>query len=386
MTGSYDDSRSGRSCLPSLVTGHSLPPPPSPHGPVTPSGTTSTSRKMDEMVEALATHHLTRHKSPAHFNREMIARIEYLETRQHMVDEIESRDTVRFKIKGKERSGLDYEVHTRGFWENNIQGNVAWLNLPGSIVGLELGMNLAKYQLTLSGLSKMRWGCLCIASLALLTQFWLLRCLWINIPSLKDNEDFCLNDQVGHILQVCSLGVFILSIADSLSNILLELHVVLTSSRLVRPAFDQDVVDVRKATNNEFWQGEYLVRLRYLDQSLGPKVLCLVLVLSELAIWVFTLVCGVVYILSQPTVSDLIQSVVAIVFINDIDSYTFRAFIPLHVTKNIEKIRFEVPLYPGPGEKSMAQNCVYHLKLIGSVPIVCVVSFGIVYGFHARFC
>jgi hypothetical protein len=343
---------------------------------------------MDEMAEALATHHHTRNssKSPTHLNREMIARIEYLEKWQHMVDEIELRDTRQLSIKGKERSGLDYEVHTRGFFDSKIQGNVAWLNLPDSIVGLELGMNLAKYQLTLSGMSKMRWGCLCIASLALLTQFWLLRCLWINVPALEGNEEFCLNEQIGYTLQVCSLGVFLLSIADSLSSVLLELHVVLTSTRLVRPAFDQDVLDVRKATGNDYWQGEYLVRMRYLDQSPGPKLLCLLLVLAELAIWLFTTVCGVVYILTQPTVSDLIQSVVAIVFINDIDSYTFRAFIPLHVTKNIEKIRYEVPLYPGPGAKTLVQNLVYHMKLCGSVPIVCGCSLAIVYGFHARYC
>jgi hypothetical protein len=185
---------------------------------------------------------------------------------------------------------------------------------------------------------------------------------------------------------LCAIGVFLLSILDALNDITLEMHVVLTCNRLKKPAYDVDLIDVREKTGNEYWQREDLVRVRQLDHSAGAKGLCFLLVGIEGGIWAFLLICGTKYILTQDTVSNLVQSIVAINFVNNIDNLTYRAFVPSAVCKNIEDIEFEIPLVPSTGKKTKAQNCLYLFTLVGSTPLLAAISIGIVYGLRMVYC
>lgn len=51
------------------------------------------------------------------------------------------------EIKMVELSGLPFEIHTKQYFETRMLDECAWLELPESIIGLEVGITLGKYQL-----------------------------------------------------------------------------------------------------------------------------------------------------------------------------------------------------------------------------------------------
>ena len=324
----------------------------------------------------------------------------------------------------KELSGLPYEVHTTQFFENSMLEECAWLELPESIIGLEIGITLGKYQLlppdtehTIKdnsfaknwgvNINAVRLGTIGIAMLTFTLQFYVVFCLWFALPLLKGNESFC-RGQIGPYLQLCSVGVFLLSIIPSVKDISLELLVVLTSHRLKREASEADTTLVRQATANPYWQASDLVHIRLLnDKDPSWIIPCLFIILLELVIWIMTLFVGCKYLLISETVSDLVQSMVAIVFVNEVDNLAFDVFVPRNVKKTLSRIEFEVPYLKGPGGKPQSpldsdsdareykiprnvrtrlQKNIYKMSLLGSVPIVIIVAVTVVFGLHGMYC
>ena len=336
----------------------------------------------------------------------------------HELISLKHREKVDEKLELKEPSGLDYEIHSTSYFEHEMCNDCAWLELPESIIGLEVGLTLAKYQLTsdMSQFGIIRMGTLVVAVLAFLLQLYVLYTLWISLPPLYMNVDFCHNDEISRKLQLCAVGVFLLSINASFKDITLELLVVLTSKRLKRDPLPQDLDLVRVKTNNRFWTAKDICHIRILAKTIGWKVICVFLIMMELCVWFLALVVGCKYLLISETVSNLVQSMVAIVFINDIDNLGFSAFVPRNVKKTLNRIYFECPYLKGPGgskrNETTCLDCLtavinnddgtdkqapskaqlfirkhlYTLSLLGSVPIIIFTSVCVVYGLHITYC
>lgn len=322
----------------------------------------------------------------------------------------------------EETSQLRFEIHSQQYFLTHMLGDCAWLPLPQSIIGLEVGITMGKYQLLdpKNGkwfdfnrkVSLMRLGTLGVAVLAFLMQFYVLWCLWATMPSLYHEPNFCQSDEISRKLQLCAVGVFLLSINHAFKDAMLELLVVLTSQKLKREASDTDTKIVRLKTSNPYWQPSDLVHVRLLDNKQSLWMTILVMIISlELIIWFMTLVVGCKYLLLSDSVSDLVQSMVAIVFINDIDNLAFSVFVPRNVQKTLSNFEFQVPFLKGPGgstrstggkgprrikdtlfsrwlsdHRGFLQQNIYKLSLIGSVPIVVVTAMCVVYGLHDRYC
>ena len=322
----------------------------------------------------------------------------------------------------EEMSLLNYEIHTEQYYLNQMLGDCAWLPLPQSIIGLEVGLTMGKYQLLdptsdkwfsfNQKISLMRLGTLGVAVLAFLLQFYILWCLWATMPSLYHEPSFCQSDEISKKLQLASVGVFLLSINHAFKDAMLELLVVLTSDKLKREASDFDTKLVRLKTGNPYWQPSDLVHIRLLDNKKLLWMAILVTIISlEIIIWFMTLVVGCKYLLLSESVSDLVQSVVAIVFVNDIDNLAFSVFVPRNVQKTLSNFEFQVPFLKGPGgfaryngglvpkrsndglcsrwlsdHRIFFQQNIYKLSLIGSVPIVVITAVCVVYGLHDRYC
>ena len=292
-------------------------------------------------------------------------------------------------------TGCDFQIQTSSYFASKIASKCAWLPLPDSVIGLEVGIIFGKYQLLEGKFSIVRVGAIFFTVLCFLVQFYVIICLWQSLPDLDHNPDFCQNEQVGRKLQLCAVSVFLVSINQAFKDITLEILVILTSTKLKRDCFGDDVKLVRKATGNLYWQREDLVHIRVLDKEPAWVAFGLVICLVELTVWCLTLVVGCKYLLASATVSDLVQSMVSIVFINDIDNLAFAVFVPRNVRRVLEKFEFECPYLKGPGKpgtdrtlfsKEWFQNKLYVLSLLGSVPIVVVVAVGVVYGLHDRYC
>jgi len=266
----------------------------------------------------------------------------------------------------QERSGLKYTIHTLQYFENTMLDACAWCTLPESIIGLEVGITLGKYQF--EPLEKgefefnvgiVRWGTLGVFVLTFLLQFYVLWCLWVSLPYLELNDDFCHNDEISRKLQLCAVGVFLLSINPAFKDITLELLVVLTSIRLKRDANERDASDVRKATKNPYWQAANLVHVRLLGERNPTWTgICLFIITLEFVVWAMTLVVGCSYLLLSSSVSNLIQSMVAIVFINDVDNLAFSVFVPNNIKKTLSTIEFEVPYLKGPGTTKFTKEVI----------------------------
>lgn len=315
-----------------------------------------------------------------------------------------------------ELSGLPFEIHTKQYFETRMLDECAWLELPESIIGLEVGITLGKYQLLPpepgdsfakkfhDNFNTVRLGTLSVAMLTFTLQFYIVWCLWRSLPTIVNDEGLC-RGQIGRPLQLCSVGVFFVSVIPAFKDITLELMVVLTSHRLQREANESDTNRVREVTSNPYWQSNDLVHIRMLGEKHPRWILaCLFIIILELVIWIMTLFVGCKFLLVSETVSDLVQSMVAIVFINDVDNLAFDVLVPRNVKKTLSRIQFEVPYLKGPGGRGEGlsddgdeyylsrstrirlQKNLYKMSLLGTVPFIIVLAVAVVYGVHAFYC
>ena len=168
----------------------------------------------------------------------------------------------------------------------------------------------------------------------------------------------------------------------------MELNLVLTCKRRSVPADSVDCVQANNKTGR-IWNSEELVKVVNLTESRKVRLFCLFLISLELMVWIFVLVVGTKYLLVQDNVSNLVQSCVAIVFLNDLDNLAYIVLMPETTKTLISSREYELPHIPGSegvSEASCMQKFFVATSIFGTSPILTLTAVGMVFGLHKTYC
>ena len=207
---------------------------------------------------------------------------------------------------------------------------------------------------------------------------------------MTNYPSFCSNPAIDSRLQLCAVGAFFLNMGDSFNDIFLDYHFVLTSTHAdMSYDIDHCEVDWAKSKTGRSWSKDELVKIQPFKPSLSVRLFSFCLLLMETLVWVLTLVVGTKYLLVQDNVSNLIQSCVAIVFVNDLDNLVYKAIAPRSLV-SMSEIRVKLP-YLDSGNLDEDDHKAFKaffmaMAAVGGTPIITCVAVGIVYGLHTTYC
>ena len=226
--------------------------------------------------------------------------------------------------------------------------------------------------------------------LSFLIQLNILGHLWTYLPTDMTNyQSFCSNPAIDSRLQLCAVGAFFLNMGESFNDIFMDYHFVLTSTH-ADVSFGIRSCEVYQA-NSESGRSlskDELVKVKTFEQDVRVRLFSFCLLLMETLVWVLTLVVGTKYLLVQDNVSNLIQSCVAIVFVNDLDNLVFKAISPRSLA-SMSEIKVKMPYLGKPDEQVKNQGFktfFFFMAMLGGTPIITCVAVGIVYGLHTTYC
>ena len=312
---------------------------------------------------------------------------------------------------------LAFQVLTKEHYEKELKSESAWLPLPNSVIGQSIRWYLRSDSVT----PKVVWDSwiwLSTFAIGVLLQIYVCRCLWVSLPDIEQNPAFCHNHEIGRSLQLCAVGVFLLSVGEAFNDIVFELLIVLRSDQKCIKNPDEGILnrmfksrttaakmsrltlsETPEEKNKKFRPEGDLVVVSELTKSDAAKAVCLSIVLVEAAVWIVVIVVGIKWLLSSETVSDLVHSSVAIAFVNDIDNLSHSAIAPATLVENLANEEYEIKwLAPNAGpnadlvrdEKKKTSyyfQRVFHFSSLNfSVPALVVSSVAVVYGLHAVYC
>ena len=280
------------------------------------------------------------------------------------------------------------EIQTLAYFEEARKSS-AWRILPDSVISATITLIMREDQITRELLTTIGPSTLSATLLLFLILLVILTRLWVGLPDLTHNENFCYNQAgIGKSQQICALGLFFLSIGDAFYDVNLEFHVVLFSTRVKRPCDDKDLESFITWTKNDLWKTDDLIRIRPLRTSHFSRGVCLVLILCEFLVWLAILIIGVKYILIQDTVSDLVQAIVAIVYLNDVDNVAYSLLLPEYTKSLIRGYEFEVTTMPtaDTSGKNKIGTFLDLLVFNGTTVLIATVAVATVLGLHTSYC
>jgi hypothetical protein len=106
-------------------------------------------------------------------------------------------------------------------------------------------------------------------------------------------------------------------------------------------------------------------------------------VLGEFCVWLLTLYVGVHYTLSQADASEIVQSAVAISFINEIDNMVYDAVASDQLKEFLAKTEYMVPIMKSSSKTSFYSTLA---RLALQTPILCFVVYTLVFTLRNTHC
>jgi len=103
----------------------------------------------------------------------------------------------------------------------------------------------------------------------------------------------------------------------------------------------------------------------------------------EFVVWALTLYVGVHYTLSQADASEIVQSAVAISFINEIDNMVYDAVASEPLKDFLAKAEYQVPIMKSAGKTSFYSTMA---RLSLQTPILCFLVYTTVWGLRNTHC
>ena len=283
------------------------------------------------------------------------------------------------------------ELSSRAYFDYHVGKECLWAPLADSAVSASVYLLISSGEpaVILPLLATLTGGYL----LSFLIQLNILGHLWTYLPNDMTNyQSFCSNPAIDSRLQLCAVGAFFLNMGESFNDIFMDYHFVLTSthSDISYENGLSAVIKANEATGRS-WSKDALVQLKPFIQDVRVRLISFCLLLMETLVWVLTLVVGTKYLLVQDNVSNLIQSCVAIVFVNDLDNLVYKAIAPRNLPA-MSEIRVKMPYLtsqtgsPAYGDHNEFKIFFMLMAGFGGTPIITCVAVGIVYGLHTTYC
>ena len=274
------------------------------------------------------------------------------------------------KPLGHAWNGLRYHIHYKDYYEKKLRIDCSWQFPPRSVVGRAFQKFLGSKDFQLDLLFDSLFSYLGAFPLGVFIQIYVLRRLWTSLPDFSVEPNFCQNIEVGAHLQLCAVGVFLLSAGQAFNDIFLEVLIVMTSTHRCRlhpsekwvkdaykerycqekfGAYDEE----KEYDKDEIPDGVFVipevefVSILTLTWNYWTRAFLMLLVLMEAAVWLTVVIVGVKYLMSSKTISDLVQSTVAIVFINDVDNMVFELTATSDMTGHRESTEYKLPVLAG---------------------------------------
>lgn len=296
------------------------------------------------------------------------------------VDETEKEENIRSDFPYNERLSMaEYEEST---------DECLWTNMPDSIVALNLTLACTK-EITDDTFLYLKSAFLCgLLPLALtfVIEFTSIMCLWEDNSDLRNSEHFC---EQHPLLQLSVVGIFMLTLQGPLQDICIEAAIGLSSTKVCLDAAEGCELFIKgsgasagKGREFEDLERKPLI-MKEVKTSWVSWVVYWLSVGLEFLVWLLTLYVGVHYTLSQADASEIVQSAVAISFINEIDNMVYDNVASEQLKEFLAKAEFRVPIMKASGATTF-NSMLTRLSL--QTPILCTVTYFIVFTLRNSHC
>lgn len=279
------------------------------------------------------------------------------------------------------RSDFPYDEHITIAEYEESSDECLWTAMPDSIVALNLTLASTK-DLTDSTFTYIKAAFLCGLLPLIMTfviEFTSIMCLWEDNSDLRNSEHFC---EQHPLLQLSVVGIFMLTLQAPLQDICIEAAIGLSSTKVCFDAAEGSELflvgsgaEAGKGREFEEIERKPLI-MKEVKTSAVSWVVYWVSVGLEFAVWCLTLYVGVHYTLSQADASEIVQSAVAISFINEIDNMVYDNVASEQLKEFLAKAEYMVPIMKASG-KTTFHSMLTRLSL--QTPILCTVTYFIVY-------
>ncbi len=263
-----------------------------------------------------------------------------------------------------------------------------WTAMPDSIVALNLTLASTK-DLTDETFTYIKTAFLCgILPLAMtfIIEFTAIMCLWEDNSNLRNSVAFC---EQHPLLQLSVVGIFMLTLQQPLQDVSIEAAIGLSSTKVCFDAYEGAELFIKgcgaePGMGREFEDIERKpLVIKEVKTSFISFFVFWAAVLLEFGVWCLTLYVGVHYTLSQADASEIVQSAVAISFINEIDNMVYDAVGTEQLKEFLAKAEYRIPLMKASGETSLYTTLT---RLSLQTPILCSITYFIVYSLRNLHC
>lgn len=231
-------------------------------------------------------------------------------------------------------------------WEE-AEDDCLWTAMPDSIVALNLTLAATK-DLTDNTWNYVRASVFCgILPLAMtfVIEFTAIMCLWEDNSDLRNSSAFCHQHP---LLQLAVVAIFGLTLQAPLMDVMTEASIGLSGTKVCFDCEDGANLFLHGSgasagAGREFVDVESKpLIIKEIRTSFVSWFVYWTAVILEFAVWALTLYVGVHYTLSQADASEIVQSAVAISFINEIDNMVYDAVASEPLKDFLAKAEYQV--------------------------------------------
>ncbi len=263
-----------------------------------------------------------------------------------------------------------------------------WTSMPDSIVALNLTLACTK-DLTDDTFTYIKAALFCGLLPLVMTfviEFTGIMCLWEDNSDLRNSDAFCHQHP---LLQLSVVTLFGLTLQGPLLDILTEAAIGLSSTKVCFCAEDGAKLFLEGAGAHPGKGREFVelddrpLIIKEVKTSFVSWFVFWTAIILEFAVWSLTVYVGVHYTLSQEDASEIVQSAVAISFINEIDNMVYDAVATEPVKEFLAKAEYMIPLMKASGKRNLTSAV---LRLSMQAPILCTVVYFVVFTLRNTHC
>lgn len=263
-----------------------------------------------------------------------------------------------------------------------------WTAMPDSIVALNLTLASTK-ELTDDTFAYLKTACLCglfPLAMTFVIEFTSLMCLWEDNSDLRNSGHFC---QQHPILQLSVVAIFLITLQGPLQDVCTEAAIGLSSTKVCFDASAGSELFIEGSGANagpgrqwEDVEAKPLI-MKEVKTSFVSFIVYWISVSLEFLVWALTLYVGVHYTLSQSDASEIVQSAVAISFINEIDNMVYDNVATENLKEFLAKAEYMVPLMKASGTTTFTSTFT---RLSLQAPLLSGLTYIIVYTLRNSHC
>jgi len=284
----------------------------------------------------------------------------------------------------------DFELEERISEEDytDAEDECIWTPMPDSIVALNLTMACAG-DLTDDTWKYIRSAFFCgLLPLAMtfIIELTTLAYLWEDNSDLTDADGFCAQHP---IMQLAVITIFALTLQTPLSDIMTEAAVGFSSTKMCFNAEDGACLfihgtGISPGKDRDFYsQPDKPLIIKEVKTSSVSFWIFWTAVVLEFGVWALTCYVGVFYTLSQVDASEIVQSAVAISFINEIDNMVYASIVSEDLKDFLATVEFRIPAMKSAGKNSFYTTVA---RLCLQTPLLCMTVYYVVFHLRNKHC